>query len=660
MNRSTLISFSKPHRIMAFSLLALFIVLVGLHIHQYSLPEWRLVLEDDGNGGTLLGAPQPIRQDDWGAEIPLMLSQVSHKPPFPVVNTNIGTGLNQLAPLKLPVLHVLALFKPTTWGFFLGADVGLAWMWWSMVLGCFYVFFLLFMLISGNRFFLSVMGGLLLLFSPFFQFWSMHGSEIPMFMALMFIAFAYLTFGAGKKVVLANGALLGWSGGCFMLNFIYPPYQVALAYLLVFMTGGFILSRYSELDLGKSRAIRLAGLAIALAVAVFAAAAFFIYAREVIDALAATVYPGKRLSTGGDFEPWMLFSNTLFVHLYGFFHFGSAAPSAIGWADMKNICEYSSFIFLFPVLILTVIARNVAAKKIVDPLSLLVSAYLVITLVYMFFGFPTWLSVISGFSRLPANREVVGLGIAGIILLVSLLSKPAYFELPQTFKLIAAAGWAALLIFSATGLFAKWPVAPLPFLLAASVAVAFVSYFLLCAGTSRTALAVLAALSIVSTAWFNPVVRGGSEIFSSNPLCREILAIDARQAGATRWVTFTPLEMMSNVFRILGVKALDGTYPYPRMDLWKNLDPQQQAADVYNRYAYATFVPVMGANVKFFLRDNDFFSVGIDPGSEALRTLGVTHYLVTGLNPIIFDQSHNLKKVFSYRHSQIYEVVDRR
>ena len=459
-NQSSLLSFSKPHRLLAFSLVSIFLLLVGLGIHQYSLPLWSVCLENDTDGGILFGVAQPIRSDDWAVEIPLMLSQVSHKPPFPVINTNIGCGTNQLAPSKLPVWHILTIFKPTTWGFFLGADTGLAWMWWSMVLGFFYTFFLLFMLISRNRFFLSMMGSLLLLFSPFFQFWSMHKSEIPIFMNLAFISFAYLTFGRGKKVILANGVLLGWFCGCFMLNFIYPPCQVSLAYLLVFMMGGFIANRYPELDLYKTGMIRLAGFAMALAIVMFAAVVFYLEAQKIIDILAETVYPGKRLSTGGDFEPWKLLSNTLLIHLYVFFRHGFSAPFLVNWADMTNICEYASFIFLFPVLLAIFIARCTIARKIVDPLSLMIGCYIALILVYMFLGFPEWLSKYSGFSRTPAGRELMGLGIANIVLLVAMLSKPIYFELSKTIRLFISIGWAVLLVISAVYLFTKWPAAP--------------------------------------------------------------------------------------------------------------------------------------------------------------------------------------------------------
>jgi hypothetical protein len=658
LNHGVLISFSRSHRILVLALPSFFLLLVSLSIHQYSLPVWRAFIQEDKSYGLLLGVPRGVRSDDWAIEIPLMLSQLSHKPPFPVVNKSIGYGANQLAPFKVPVWHILTLFKPTTWGFFLGADKGLAWMWWSMVLGFFYAFFLLFMLISRNRFFISMMGSLLLLFSPFFQFWSMHKSEIPTFMALIFISLVCLTFSAHKKVILANGVLLGWFCGCFMLNFIYPPYQISLAYFLVFIFAGFIVDRYSQLALCQAGSIRLAGLTISLAIAVFATTIFYLDAREVINIMADTVYPGKRFSTGGDFEPWKLLSNTFLIHAYLFFKQGIQLPSLVNWADFKNICEYASFIFLFPFLILVLIARCAIARKPVDPLSLMIAGYITLLLVYMFLGFPDWLSKYSGFSRTPSYRQLMGLGIANIALLVTVISKPD-FALSKRIRLVISAGWAVLLILSAVHVFTHWTIAPLSYLIATSLVVALASYFVLCVGYSKAVLAVLVALSVLSTGWFNPLVRGGSEIFQDSRLGRTILDIDAGEGGTSRWITFSPFAEASNIFRILGVNALDGCYPYPQFNLWKKLDPLQEAVEVYNRYGYALFLPSSSRYVVFSVREDDVFWVEINPDSDVFRRLGVTHCLVQAPDTSMFDQSPVLQRLFSINNTRIYKVVSR-
>ena len=94
----------------------LFVLLVGLGIPEYSLPP----LMSDEYKGSDIGAHQAITTD--GMEGFHELSQLS--------NNRLSPRLTRIWAnhwsFKLPVLHVLAVFKPTTWGFFLGANAGLA------------------------------------------------------------------------------------------------------------------------------------------------------------------------------------------------------------------------------------------------------------------------------------------------------------------------------------------------------------------------------------------------------------------------------------------------------------------------------------------------------------------------------------------------------
>jgi len=79
----------------------------------------------------LLGQPRLIRHDDWAVHLPLALAQLHHDPPFPLVNRDIGLGQSALVPFELPVAHPFTLLRPQLLGFFLGPDVGIAWMWWK-------------------------------------------------------------------------------------------------------------------------------------------------------------------------------------------------------------------------------------------------------------------------------------------------------------------------------------------------------------------------------------------------------------------------------------------------------------------------------------------------------------------------------------------------
>ncbi|HTP30058.1 MAG TPA: hypothetical protein VMK12_30920 [Anaeromyxobacteraceae bacterium] len=67
-------------------------------------------------------------------QLPLIFSQSAHRPSFPRFNDRIGLGQTPLVPIELLVADASARFRPTFWGFFLGNDVGLAWLWWGRIL----------------------------------------------------------------------------------------------------------------------------------------------------------------------------------------------------------------------------------------------------------------------------------------------------------------------------------------------------------------------------------------------------------------------------------------------------------------------------------------------------------------------------------------------
>src|SRR5262249_27412778 len=72
--------------------------------------------EPDAINTILMANARQIRWDELMVATPLALSQLSHHPRFPVVNTNIGNGQNVLISPHVPVLHISSLARPATWG----------------------------------------------------------------------------------------------------------------------------------------------------------------------------------------------------------------------------------------------------------------------------------------------------------------------------------------------------------------------------------------------------------------------------------------------------------------------------------------------------------------------------------------------------------------
>ena len=238
---SVLIRFSRRHHYLIAALLALFLLFTSLHLHGYSLPILRNVIDHSPPQEVLLGKVRPVRSDDFRAVLPFMFSQAEHSPSFPVVNSLIGEGHNMFTNYPSPVRHWLTVFRPQLWGYFIGIDYGISWNWWFRVLGLFYSFFLVFMLISHNRFYLSLFASLALLFAPFFQFWSFYSEPVSLFMGLCFVFASHVLFSKSKGGLFLHSLLLGWAGGAFLFC-LYPPYEVVLAYLFLSLWVGYLLN----------------------------------------------------------------------------------------------------------------------------------------------------------------------------------------------------------------------------------------------------------------------------------------------------------------------------------------------------------------------------------------------------------------------------------
>ena len=120
-----------------------------------------------------------IRWDELVVATPWALSQLSHKPRFPVVNTNIGNGQNMLVTPHAPVLHIVTLARPATWGYFIfGAQRGLAWYWWFQPFACFTVLWLLFEIALGGHSKLAAFGAFWFCNSAYVVCWSLWPDHV--------------------------------------------------------------------------------------------------------------------------------------------------------------------------------------------------------------------------------------------------------------------------------------------------------------------------------------------------------------------------------------------------------------------------------------------------------------------------------------------------
>lgn len=216
-------------------MLFLFVVLVLLQIHGFSMAYWGHIMSDAESFEPLLGEARGIRSDDWMAQLPAAISQTLHQPAYPPVNEMIHpNGHEMIVGMNVPVYSWVSLFKPTTWGYYISPDFGISWHWQFRVFGLLLSAFMFFLVVMKASPWLALWGACCLALSSFFAYWAFISEPITGmgFYAIVLI-YRQLTVERPKPWELA---LLFWTLVTFALNMLYPPFQIPMVYFVAAMT----------------------------------------------------------------------------------------------------------------------------------------------------------------------------------------------------------------------------------------------------------------------------------------------------------------------------------------------------------------------------------------------------------------------------------------
>lgn len=595
-----------------------FVLLVFLKINYSSVDSLYNILgrTDLKHNGLILGKPKAIRSDEWMVVTPFMLSQA--KLGFPVQNEALGAGKTPLL-MSLPVAHFSTFFRPQNWGFFV-LDIERAYAyWWNFkVLGLLVSFFLLLMLVTENNFWISFSGSLLVFFSGFIQWWLSTPAMLPEMITsfcMVFISLAYIFF--SKKIYMIYGAsLVALIFGINFVLFFYPPFQLPLVYLGLFLFAGFFLKKFDKDAMKKMLPDRLAALGIVVILGVFVLALFYRDAKETIQMVMNTAYPGKRFLTGGTMDVGVIFSG-----YYNFFWNERNVPRIFG-----NICEASNFTLFSPFVVLLLAWEIYKEKRIKKEMlvSVFLSAYIMAVFVWMLWGFPHFFAGATLFSMVQPERAIVGLGLASIILVALYLSKrKSAVHSKQAALGVALLAFVAILIVGfhfnrVVGNYYSFVNIFLYSLFGACMVWALVR--------KKWALFFipLLLLRIVPNFPINPVVRGLNPIYG-NALMKETSAIIHDQHMPNgKWVVFGNF-FIANLLKATGADVVNGVNFAP--DLNKNhlLDPSGAYAYIYNRYAHIDYEPTSGATVSYTMDHPDGYVVSLNPCSENMKNLEVRY-----------------------------------
>ncbi|WP_288426749.1 hypothetical protein [uncultured Spirosoma sp.] len=645
----TLIRFDRRTKWYMGIVTGLFLLLSLLKIHTLSVAMWNQLIPDgsDARRGLLRGQPQAIRMDDYAVWVPNTLSN-SNKG-FPVVNEALGG--EKIALLNSPAYHPLMLFKPLMWGhFFLGQEQAVAW---QVNFNYFTVLllpFLLFMLLTGNNFVLSVFGSLWLWMSSASQMWNGGCDMAVGLFSLLFVSGVYILFGKqGLVGKIGWGLLFGWSLLCSLM-LVYPPFQVPLGYTFLILFVAYCLQHRDQFrfDADQWTAIGVGAGTLALLGALFVL--WYGDLKPTVDAMVNTVYPGRRSESGG---------TGFIANWYSEYYSWLISPQRYP-KSWLNICELSHYLTFTPVIAASLLVYFVVKRK-VDWMLALLAIWILAQVVWIEYGWPKWLAESTLMSMSPTRRTQVPLGVSGVILTIIYLAYINRHQLVTSLgaKVLAIAGAFGFVLYTAyvnlndtEGLFRSYqlflPVLFFTFLNVLLLINIQVKY--------RTVLfAGAVVLYLLPNLGFNPIAVGLAPI-TQHTIYKTVQEIDRKDPGK-RWAVFGS-QYISYLVTATGVDLLSGVKTLPVRPIMRVLDPTAKRDSAYNRYAHTVYQTYIDGRDSVIIQQSfeDAYTVAMDPCSPRFKQLKVKY--------LIFDREPQpvevrcAKLVSNMGSIKIYERTD--
>lgn len=629
--------------------LLLFLLLISLKVHFSSMDvilNW--IPQKPPPTSVVLGRAKAIRSDEWLVHTPFILSQTQSG--FPVKNVSIGAGDSPLL-VNVPVAHFTAAFKPQHFGFFvLDIERGYSFLWSYRVVGMLLSFFLLFLVLTDNDVFMSLIGAFWVYLSSGIQWWfGTNLSDMLVAFAGICLSAIYLLF-ATRVLSITVAAFLFVLFSMNLALALYPPYQIAFAYLGIFLLAGYVLRRRTSPELAERLALK--GIAYALA-GLLLATLLGLFLAEVWDTLKlgmSTVYPGQRRAESGGVPIWRLFTG-----FYDLFYSQEwLFPPSLG-----NVSEASNFVALYPLIFLLWFADTIRGTR-QNSVVVLLLLFLALLMAWMVFGVPGWINSLLKLEYVTPHRAFPALGIGSILVTIVYLSlrrksghgarwaKEQVGFITLAFGLFVMLGYILRL---QDPVFFSWRRILLVCFLGTILAFAIKD-------NRRWLFAIVLGIFLLPGWSTNPLSLGLSPFYGTH-IARTLDRIRSDDPDAT-WIVFgIRSNIVAQAFKAIGVRVFGGVNFLPQLDKLRLLDERGTGAGVYNRYAHIHFMIDKGNDSpRFELAAPDSYLVHVDPCSSSVARLRVDFVAVTDpqrfegfrcLEPLQVPSNHDIY-LFRYRH----------
>ena len=566
---------------------------------------------------TVLGISRPIRSDEWATLTPMTWSQyMDPQGAFSYFSSVIrGGNTDVFLVYGLPVASPLILYKPFMIGYlFLPVAKGMAFFWCGRVIVLFMASFEFGRLLTKDDRKLALAYAFMISFAPCVQWWlAINGFvEMLVFFQLSIVCFNrfLLTHKTGLRFVL-SGVITICAGGYILT--MYPAWMIPLAYVLLGCIIALLIIRIKERKIRRLAAFDYLSISFWLLVLIGSLIYVFFTSKDTITALMSTVYPGKRISTGGGLS--FQFIN-YFTDLW--FAIRDSVPR---W----NTCESSYFLCLFPVGYYLFVRNWIRTKK-ADPLSVSLVVTSVFIIIYCVTGIPEIVAKLTLMSKTTSNRAYVIAGLANVLLLIREMSKENVPEIKNRFSsvIVVVSGMvlsvAGIIIVSNEnpGYYSPLMLSVTGIIFTMLFAGAIYSY-----GRMRHAwIAVVIVVSLFSSFLVNPVRAGESDVQSIQEL--QIAESVAQKDPDAIWAIEGMGYPMNNALLLKGIRTINSTNIYPDVEKWRLIDEDGKYDGVYNRYAHISIVYTEDEQRdRFELISEDLFQINMS--LAVMKKLGIKY-----------------------------------
>lgn len=606
-----------------------FISFIFLNLHVSSLNEWSKNGFSSVGSRILFGDSRPIRSDEWLVATPFMASQTANQ--FATNNPSLGTASAPIAlAATVPVQGVYGYSQPRFWGFYLlGFEKGLSWLSAFRVFGLLVTGFILFSIVTRGNFWLSLLGASWIALSPFTQWWFVTNLPDMMIGFAGGVSSLYILINSTKKKIILLAAIGLFFSGITFVSALYPAFLVPLFYLALFLIGGLVLRDSLVKKFLIEWQSKLSGLVVAVCLVLCIFVLWLIQASDAISLIQQSVYPGRRIALGGGWDLARIFTG-LFSPLLGWNlarifngEFNPLLSADKFPISMGNVCEASSYILLFPIA-WWVMAGNYWRRREINPLNLALSIYIVLLLVWMTIGYPEWLAIATKMSMSPTKRTLIGLGLASILLVLSVFSEIERKQNDRPMR--SSVSTLVLLATVFAGVFYWLNIAYPDYLLwweSVLLVLAFTLWGAAFIEGKKLALVALTILLSANGLFVNPLVHGVTSLQDS-----QLAAVlqEEKDNGAKQWLAlpncFIPQYLKAN-----GAAVWNGVRFTSAPKEMRLIDPDEKYRYVWYRYAHFAVESLpFNSPSEFILKRTDAVLLKVDICSESISAMGINRF----------------------------------